>query len=485
MLKRKILTNTAFNISSQILGLVFGVVLARLLFPRDFGIYGISLLCIEIAVFLSFEGFDVALIQNKQTNEKYYGSVFWFYLIVNSILAILIFVSAPTISVFFKMPPLTLLLKWHVIVLIIAAFRPISSVILTRDLKFKELGIATFLSKTVTGISSIIFVLFKFGALSLVLGSILGELTSNLVSLYFVLKTKQHLIFKLNFNILKDLSHVGIGVTLQQVFGYVSGNVDYFLLGKLTSAEILGFYTKAFKLMTIPVRQVSRNISKVLLSGFSQIQDDNEQIINKFLKIVQATSLVTFPLFLICYIYSPGLIFFVYGERWMPTVIPFRILILAGAIKSLSTYLGDILKAKGLVFYELLVQVGNALIIGIGGFFAILRWEMKGSSYIVVLASIIFWIAMLIIFLNTLELSALRYFKVLLPSTFICVILTLWNIFLKGIVGSNNTLQTLIIGILSSLFWYIFSIIIIKNYCLLNLEIDRLYQKLTIFFYEM
>jgi len=482
VLKKKIFVNTLFNVSSQLLTFGFGIPLARILFPDDFGVYSISFLIIGVTGLLVLSGFFVALIQIKEVDERHFGSVFCVNLFLGFIFALVIFFNTRAIADFFKMPLLRLLLPWHIIVLFIMPVRKVCGSKLGRDLKFKEFGIGIFFSKIVNGTSAILFSYFGFGALSLVFGHILEILTETLFYLYFKGKTTYKFFLSLNFGALKQLSHVGFGITLQNIFDYISKNIDYFLLGKMTSATALGFYTRAYKLMNLPVRQVSRNISVVLLSAFSRIQEKNDELAHKFLKATQTTSLVAFPAFLVGYIYLPAMIFFVYGEKWMPVVAPLRILIFAGAVKSVSMYIGDVLKAKGIVYRELFVAMASALILAVCGYFAIARAGVIGISLVVFFVSLLTWLAMAAILLSVLKLSAIKYLKIFIPSFLICFVIFLWNMFLKNTISCHwHEMHSALLGIISSAVLYIILIFTIKDYCLIKSEIENVQKRIFIF----
>ena len=92
------------------LGMTFiiGIILARLLTPREFGLIG--MITIFIAVSQSFidSGFTQALIRKKDCTQTDYSTVFYFNLSVGFFLYIVLFFSAEAISRFFDEPQLKL-----------------------------------------------------------------------------------------------------------------------------------------------------------------------------------------------------------------------------------------------------------------------------------------------------------------------------------------------------------------------------------------
>ncbi len=101
-------------------------------------------------------------------------------------------------------------------------------------------------------------------------------------------------------------------------------NLDNLLVGKVLGKDQLGYYTKAYSLMLLPVRQLSGTITKVLFPSFSLIQDDVAKIASIYLKISRAIGFVAFPLMINLSIFAEPLILIIYGENWRPVIPLFR-----------------------------------------------------------------------------------------------------------------------------------------------------------------
>ena len=86
----------------QLLGLVFGIVLARLLSPEDYGLVGMLVIFTAVASTIQESGFTTALINKQDVEHKDYNAVFWFSLTAGVVLYIICFFSAPLIASFFK-----------------------------------------------------------------------------------------------------------------------------------------------------------------------------------------------------------------------------------------------------------------------------------------------------------------------------------------------------------------------------------------------
>lgn len=66
----------------QLLNLVFGIFLARLLTPTDYGVIGALTLFSAVAGLLSESGFILAIVNKKDVTDRDLNSVFWFNVVV-------------------------------------------------------------------------------------------------------------------------------------------------------------------------------------------------------------------------------------------------------------------------------------------------------------------------------------------------------------------------------------------------------------------
>lgn len=88
------------NGSTQILNLIFGIFLGRLLTPSDYGMVGVLTIFTAIAGNLQSSGFTQALTNMKHPESRDYNAVFWFNVIVSISIYTILFFCAPLISLF-------------------------------------------------------------------------------------------------------------------------------------------------------------------------------------------------------------------------------------------------------------------------------------------------------------------------------------------------------------------------------------------------
>ena len=85
----------------QLLNLVFGIFIARLLTPSDYGMVGMLAIFSLIAGSIQESGFTAALVNKKEVTHKDYNAVFWFNIITSLCLYLVLLLCAPLIAYFF------------------------------------------------------------------------------------------------------------------------------------------------------------------------------------------------------------------------------------------------------------------------------------------------------------------------------------------------------------------------------------------------
>ena len=118
---------------------VIGIILARLLFPEQFGLIG--MLAIFMAVIQAFldSGFGAALIQKRDVTQTDTCSVFYFNILVGLVAACLLSLAAPWIAAFYNQPILTPLTRALSLTLVINSFGMIQKTMLTKQIDFTSI----------------------------------------------------------------------------------------------------------------------------------------------------------------------------------------------------------------------------------------------------------------------------------------------------------------------------------------------------------
>ena len=410
-IRRGVFWTAFFNSIDFILNFGSSIVLARLLFPEDFGLMGLASIAIQFARRIANFGFTSVLVWLKEIKQEHYDTVYFFNLFLMLIVSVGLFFSAPYYADFFNSEQLTLIIRVISIDFLLNAFASVPYSILKRHMKFDLIGIAETISRLVSIAVSVGLAIWGAGVWSLVFGTLAGSFSLRAALVRFATKhCNWRPGFKIRLWALKDTFAFGAWIYINTYIGYGVDNVDYFFIGKFLGTTQLGFYERAFRLMSLPRKKIVRVANSVLFSGYSRIQDDNDLVVKALLRVVTYLSCIGYPLMIWFYFAAPLLIPALYGERWNPVVLPLQIMCISGILDSFTMLFKPLLRAKGFVAHHTRRSFVYFMILSVAVILTV-RWGIVAVSWAIVVTSFINLGLMLQITIANLPVSLSNFFK--------------------------------------------------------------------------
>lgn len=339
-----------FQVFEFVLRFGSSIVLARILFPEDFGLMGLTSIAIQFARRLTNFGLTSVLVQLKEIKDDHYHTVFWMNFGLLTVVAGIVYFSAPFYAGFFGEPQLLPIMQLIAFDFILKSFASVPQSILRRNMKFKEANMAHTIGKMTMIITTIILAVMGYGVWSLVFGTLAGSFLQRAAVIRFALKVSDwRPRFRFKMWALKDTFSFGAWLYINAFVGYGINKVDYFFIGKFMGAAQLGFYERAFDLMSLPRKRLVRKINTVAFATYSRIQDDGERLIRGLLRVTSYLSIVTYPLMIWLFFAAPAFIILLYGEKWAFSILPLQIMCVSGLVDSFTLIFHPLLKARGLI----------------------------------------------------------------------------------------------------------------------------------------
>jgi len=332
------------NAAVKILQFAIGIILARLLSPKEFGLIG--MLTVFIALSRSFidSGFGNALIRKNQCTQTDYSTVFYFNLVVGILLYIILFISSGSIAAFFNEPQLRQILQVFGLVVIIDSFTIIQKTILTKNINFKLQARISVISSIGSGIVAITLAYNGFGVWSLVIQQLLRQ---GLNSLFLWIWNKWLPTLVFSRESFKNLFAFGSKLLLSGLIYTTFNNLYYFVIGKFFSAQELGFYTRANQFSNLPSQQIQGVISRVSYPVLSEMQDDPVRLKAAYQRLIRSTVYITFFLMLSMAAVAEPMVIGLIGEKWRQSIIYLQLLCIVGMFYPLHALNLNMLQVKG------------------------------------------------------------------------------------------------------------------------------------------
>lgn len=326
-LKKAGITGSFWNflttIISQLRGIIVSIILARILTPNDFGIIAIALVFNGILETLIDFGFGNALVQKKDISEVEKSTIFYINIIIGLLFTIILFFCAPFMANYFQMPLLNNVIKVTSFSFFIGSFSIVQTALFQREIEFKPIFHARWISSVVSGVLGIIFAIYDYGVWSLVISNIVSWLLNTII-IWVLSDWKPSIMFDLRK--VTSLWSFGWKLTVSTLINRLFVQIDTFIIGKLYSPASLGLYNRAQSLNRLIVDYTFSSLRPALLPTFSKLQDDNQQFKQSVIKLINVICCLNFFFSGLMYICSDDIIHIIYGNKWDEAIPMFKIL---------------------------------------------------------------------------------------------------------------------------------------------------------------
>lgn len=312
----------------QVLTLVFGVILLRILDPSDYGVVGMLAIFTGIANTILDCGFTTALTNKKEFKHKDYNAVFWFSLFSGIALYIILFFSAPLIARFYEKPVLTNLSRFLFLSFLFGSTGVAHHAILFKNLMVKERAKIDIISLFLSGIVGVILALNGFAYWGLAAQTVVYVGSGTLLRWYF---SPWRPTFNFDFTPIKEMFSFSSKLFLTNIFWQISSNIFSVVLGKFYNEKEVGYYSQGNKWMGMGSSVITGMINGVAQPVLIRMADDKERQKNVFRKMLRFGAFVSFPLMLGFAFVGKELFEIVGGEKWMNIVPYLQILCVWGA----------------------------------------------------------------------------------------------------------------------------------------------------------
>lgn len=329
------------NAVCLLLNLFFGIFLANILGPNDYGPIGMLAIFSAVAGSLQESGFVAALANRKEVGHDDYNAVFGFSVIVSIVLYIGLYFAAPLIADYFREPILVPLSRYSFLGFVIAGFGIAPSAYLYRELKVKQKSISLIITIIVSCSVGVAMAICGYSYWGIATQGILYMLVRTICMWYY---TPWRPTWRVNFAPLKYLFTFSYQLLLTNLFLRINGNVFSVILGGnayYTRADI-GNYTKANEWNKMGSEAVNGMVNCVAQPVLARVADDGERQLRVLRKMVRFTAFIAFPMLLGLSLVSRELILVTITEKWLESANMLKILCLWGAfipIQSLFTHL--------------------------------------------------------------------------------------------------------------------------------------------------
>lgn len=330
--------------ASQIITWAITIIVMRLLAPADYGLMAMATVFLAWCAMFIEMGLAPALVQAKEVSTQELRQAYGIFVLVNFVMVAVLVAGAPLMATFFGDPQLTLVIRVLALQFVLAPFGLVSEVLLQRGLNFRARSLLDLATAVITSVATLFLAWTGHGVWALVWGTLIGALWRT-VAVNVVARFPYLPLF--SWDGMRSLLTFGGKVSASRFLWFFFTQADTVIIGRTLGGEILGMYSVALHLASLPVQRVSSILNQVAFPALARYQHDRAAIARQLLKAFELVSLVAFPVLWGMASTASDIVLVFLGEHWQGAILPLRVLALIMPFRTVVQFLPAVTDAVG------------------------------------------------------------------------------------------------------------------------------------------
>lgn len=347
----------------QLLGALFGLVLLNILDPSDYGKMAALVIFSNVAGCLQESGFTAALANQKEARHEDYNAVFWFNIIVGSLIYIILFFAAPWIADFYHEPVLEPLSRFVFIGLWISCLGISQQAWLFSHLQVKQTSLINLTALITSNIVGIIMAFKGFAFWGLAAQSVLYTSVGTALRWYVSpWRPSLHISLRPAWRMFGFSSKLLVNSLAYQL----NNNAFGVLLNRFyPGGHVAGIYSNARKWDDMAIATIGGMIQGVAQPVLRDSTTGNEQgpLIKAFRKLLRFTCFVSFPCLLGLALIAEDFLVLLVGEKWHESANLLSMLCVYGAFSPVVTLYSNLVISRGRSTINMTVGLLNCALV--------------------------------------------------------------------------------------------------------------------------
>ena len=336
--------------------------LARLLTPSDFGLVAMVSVFTEFINLFKDLGLSMATIQKKDITHQQVSNLFWVNIGMSVLLVVIAAAISPFVADFYGEPRLILITIALGGTFIFGGLVAQHTALMRRQMRFTALAVIETVSMAAGIIAAIIGALLGLTYWSLVI----MVAVRGMVRVYMVWSLSPWRPGKLNRGSgVRPMLAFGGNLTISNVMNYFTRHADNAIIGYALGSTLLGYYTKAYALLTLPMDQINAPLHSIMMPALSRLQEEPQQYRSFYLRALTSVAIIAMPLVTFLFVFANDIVDILLGSQWTPVASTFR-------------YLGPA------AFFSAVGYAPGWLFISLGRAGLALRWNMLSTPVILI-----------------------------------------------------------------------------------------------------
>jgi O-antigen/teichoic acid export membrane protein len=327
-----------------LIGIVFGIFLARILNADDYGLNGMLAIFVAIACTIINAGFSTALINKQNIVHRDYNAVFWFTFLMGTFLYIVLFFSAPLIAKFYGRPELTGMSRILFLNIFFSGMACTSHTVIFKQLMVKKQAQMDVFSLLIASCIGILLAINGFAYWAITIQTTVHICLNSILKLIVAPWRPK---WSFDFSPLKQMFSFSFKLFLTNIFFQINANIFSLVLGKFYNATQLGYYSQGQKWSGLGSLFIGGMFNSVTQPILVLVNEEKDRQLLILRKLIRFGAFVSFPLLFGLALIGKEFILITIGDKWLASVPFLQLFCVWGAFGFLSTLYTNLILSKG------------------------------------------------------------------------------------------------------------------------------------------
>lgn len=333
------------NGGQQLLNFVFGIFLARLLSPSDYGMVGMLTIFTLIASALQESGFISGLNRKKEVTDADYNAVFWFNVLCSLTVYVILFFCAPYIAAWFRQPVLTPLARLSFLSFVVSALNTAPRAWLFRNMRVRETALLSMTALVVSGVTGVLLAWNGFAYWGIAVQNLVFCLMLTVGSWWY---SEWRPSWHIDLRPLRGMVAFSSRLLATNIFTYLNNNLFSIFFGRLYGEKTVGYYNQANKWTGMGHTMLTGMVWNVTQPLFARLSyDEPERMLLVFRKMLRFTAFLSCPALFGLALIAPEFITIAITDKWLPSAHLMQLLCVGGAFVPIASFYSNFVVSQG------------------------------------------------------------------------------------------------------------------------------------------
>jgi O-antigen/teichoic acid export membrane protein len=323
-------------------GLASLVILARVLAPADFGLVAIATSIIGVMSLFTAFSFDIALIQNPNTERRHYDTVWSMELIFATGCALVLMLLAGPAASFYDEPRLRAIIQVLAVGTFLVGLQNVGVITFRKEMQFHKEFVFVFSKKLVAFVVTVTLALLRRDYWALIAGTLSGMVTG--VAMSYVLQP-----YRPRFSLAAgaELFSFSRWLFVNNTLGFFYNRAADFILAKGLGPSGLGYYSVGYEISNLPSTEIVAPVNRAVFPGYARMSSDLNVLRQGFLNVLSIIAFFALPAAVGLACVADLTVGVFLGSKWAPSIPLIRILAVNGALNAILSCCGYVYLAVG------------------------------------------------------------------------------------------------------------------------------------------